>query len=128
MSDERHTSRSPVQVWVRNVGKNDVREWLDDETLSDDFSFMYSTQDISEGGLFLESDSPLAVGEILDLEITIPGHAPFVVKTQVKWSRDAEEGARQGFKPGMGLEYIDLSAEAAGVIRTFLGLEKVGSE
>ena len=120
MSDERNAARNPVQVWVRNVGKNDVREWLEDETLSDDFSFVYTTQDISEGGLFLENGSPHPVGEILDLEITIPGQPPFLVRTRVKWARDAEEGARQGFKPGMGLEYVDLSPEATEAIRRFL--------
>ncbi len=117
---ERRSSRAPIQVWVRSLGKNDVREWLDDETLSGDFTFVYQTQDIGEGGLFVESDAPFSVGEELDLEIALPGNSSFTARARVKWVRDIEDAVRDGYKPGMGLEWIDLPQDVREAIRAFL--------
>lgn len=125
MSNTPHRQlRAPVNIWVRNLGKNEFGLWLDDETLSSDFTFCYTTQDISAGGIFLESDSPLSVNSELDLELTFPREKPFRVRAIVKWVRDGEEGALQGFKPGMGLEFINLDPEANALIQRYLQAEK----
>lgn len=116
----RHHLRSPINIWVRNTGKNEYGLWLDEETLSGDFSFVYATQDLSEGGVFLESDTPLTVNSELELEITLPGEKSFTLKARVKWVRDVEDAAREGFKPGMGLEFIDPAPEKSAAIRRFL--------
>jgi uncharacterized protein (TIGR02266 family) len=117
---ERRSERSAVNIWVRNTGKNEFHLWLDEETLSSDFSFCYATQDLSEYGVFLEADTPLPINSELDLELTLPGEAPIAAKARVKWVRDAEDAAREGFKPGMGLEFISLAPEKAAAIRHFL--------
>ncbi len=120
----RRQLRAPINIWVRNLGKNEFGLWLDEETLSSDFTFCYTTQDLSEGGIFLESDSPMAVNSELDLELTFPKEKPFRVRAIVKWVRDGEEGAIQGFKPGMGLEFLNLDPAADVLIRKYLQAEK----
>lgn len=119
-ADNRRSLRAPVNIWVRNVAKNEVRLWLDEETLTSDFSFCYTTQDLSEGGLFLEADTPLDVNSELQLEITLPGEAPLRVAARVRWVRDSEDAANAGLKPGMGLEFADPSPAAQAAIRRYL--------
>lgn len=116
----RQSLRAPVNVWVRNTGKNEFSLWLDEETLGGDFTFCYTTQDLSEGGVFLETDAPLPVNDVLSLEVGLPGEAPFQVKARVKWVRDAEDAAAEGVKPGMGLQFTDLPAETQESIRRFV--------
>lgn len=118
--ENRRSLRAPVNIWVRNVGKNEVRLWLDEETLTSDFSFCYTTQDISAGGLFLESDSPLGINSELQLEITLPGETPFRVAAKVRWVRDTEDAVNAALKPGMGLEFVDLAESARSAIQRFL--------
>jgi uncharacterized protein (TIGR02266 family) len=120
----RRSLRAPINIWVRNLGKNEFGLWLEEETISSDFTFCYTTQDLSEGGIFLESDSPLSVNSELDLELTFPHEKPIRVRAKVKWVRDGEEGAIQGFKPGMGLEFINLAPSADALIRRYLEAEK----
>lgn len=119
-SDNRRSLRAPVNIWVRNVAKNEVRLWLDEETLTSDFSFCYTTQDISAGGLFLESDTPLDVNSELQLEITLPGEPPFRVAAKVRWVRDTEDAVNAALKPGMGLEFVNLAEPAQTAIQRFL--------
>lgn len=115
--------RAPINIWVRNLGKNEIRLWLDEDTVSSDFTFCYTTQDLSEGGLFLESDAPLPLGAELEIEISFPGQVTVKLRAAVKWIRSSADAAAQGLKPGMGLEYIAPSPEARTAIRKFLKLD-----
>jgi uncharacterized protein (TIGR02266 family) len=117
---ERRFLRAPVQVWVRNLGKNELSVWLEDETLSGDFTFCYSTQDISEGGLFLETDQPMTVNEELRLELALPGFPPFEVAARVKWVRDTDKALEVALRQGMGLEFVSMTPEARAALRAYL--------
>jgi type IV pilus assembly protein PilZ len=118
--ENRQNLRAPVNVWVRNTSKNEFSLWLDEETVGGDFTFCYSTQDLSEGGVFLETDTPLTVNEELNLEIGLTGEAPFQVRARVKWVRDTEDAGEGGGKPGMGLQFIDLTPESLAAVRRFV--------
>ncbi len=121
MDQKRRSLRIPVQVWVKNLTKNEMRVWLDDETLGGDFTFCYTTQDLSEGGLFLETDAPLTVGEVLDIELALPGEeGSFEVRGRVRWVRDTESAVEHSNKPGMGVEFLDPAPELAAAIQRFL--------
>jgi len=117
---ERRFLRAPVQVWVRNLGKNELSVWLEDETLSGDFSFCYSTQDIGEGGLFLETDEPMTVNEELRLELALPGFPAFEVAARVKWVRDTEAALEGALRSGMGVEFLSMTPEARASLRAYL--------
>jgi uncharacterized protein (TIGR02266 family) len=122
VSDHRRTDRAPVQIWVRNVGQNELSLWFDEDTVAGDFTFCYSTLDISEGGLFLETDAPLTVNDELELELTLPGGSRHKVKAAVKWVRDPEDAVEKAMRSGMGLQFVDPTPELQEAIRNFLAV------
>lgn len=120
MSEQRRVLRSPVQVWVRNLGQNEFRLWFDEETAADDFTFCYFTQDLSEQGVFLETDAPLPIDSELKLELNLPGLAPVALSARVRWVRDTATAVREGLKPGMGLAFIAPDEAACRAICDYL--------
>lgn len=66
--------------------------------------------DMSQGGAFLRSDVLLDVGETLRLDFEIPGSdAPLRVQARVAWLR---QNAGEGQSPGMGIEFLSMTAES----------------
>ena len=78
------------------------------ESFGEDYIFNLST-----GGLFIHSDSPLNEGEEVRLEIHLPDKEDAMeVLGKVMWSRAEEEVTPEGKQPpGMGVEFLDLSKE-----------------
>jgi c-di-GMP-binding flagellar brake protein YcgR len=59
-------------------------------------------KDISLGGMFVLTETPLAFGVDLVVHLTLPGHkAPFALPAVVRWSRSGE---------GMGVQFGLLGA------------------
>jgi uncharacterized protein (TIGR02266 family) len=75
------------------------------------------TRDISEGGLFLATYRPLAVGARVSLSLSLPDGALEVTGT-VRWSRDANEGSA----PGVGIAFDPLDETATKRINRFCEL------
>ncbi len=74
----------------------------------------YQAGNLSRGGIKLESPLPLPVGSVAMLEFTLPGDArPIRCGGEV---RDASEGQR----PGMHVQFFELSDEDAARIDTFV--------
>ena len=63
----------------------------------------FGAADVSPGGAFLRSDLLFEVGEILNLEIELPG------KTRLKTRGRVVRVSRGETPPGMGIEFVDLS-------------------
>jgi len=90
--EKRRSQRAPVVVRV-------------DYSTVDAF-FSDFTRNINEGGLFLETDEPCAVDEVVSLQFQLPeGDEPVRVRGRVVW-------VDTGTAPGMGIEFEDLDAEA----------------
>jgi len=86
--EKRRSQRAPVVVRV-------------DYSTVDSF-FSDFTRNINEGGLFIETDEPCAVDEVVNLQFQLPGgDAPVRVRGRVVWV-DAGEA------PGMGIEFEEL--------------------
>jgi uncharacterized protein (TIGR02266 family) len=98
-SDRRRTQRTELIVRV------------DYSTIDEIFSEF--TRDINEGGLFIETDKPQALGTEVSMHFNLPGNADSIrtVGTVVR-VHDGEGGTPQG----MGIEFDDLSREASGRI------------
>ncbi len=90
--------------------------------VSKEFKVAYSTPEafgedyifnLSTGGLFIHSDSPLNEGEEVRLEVHLPDKEDAMeVLGKVIWSRAEEEVTPEGKQPpGMGVEFLDLSKE-----------------
>jgi uncharacterized protein (TIGR02266 family) len=82
--------------------------------------------DISEGGIFIETDTPLEPGEYLSLSFELDRSAFVVkVKAQVRWCRLPRDASES--KPvGAGLRFIDLSEQASAEIIAFTS-ERLGA-
>ncbi len=79
-------------------------------------SFLVSfSLNLSRGGVFVETDSPLPVGTELTLRLQIPGSGEVMdeVEARVVWVRDGENA--EG-RPGMGLVFEGLSEKTGMVI------------
>ena len=66
------------------------------------------TSDISEGGVFVATHTPLPVGSMIDLEFSIPDDGPPIrVKGEVRWS--AEYNEMSDGHPGLGVRFVGLT-------------------
>lgn len=78
-----------------------------------------SCLNISRGGIFIRTPDPPPLNREIVLRFAIPGDPePVRLRGRVVWS-NAHAG-RNPFPPGMGVQFLDLSPEAAARIETFI--------
>jgi type IV pilus assembly protein PilZ len=76
-----------------------------------DDTFLYaSIANISEMGIFVRSVEPLALGARVLLAFAPPGHEEFRLAGEVAWINPVRKDGDNP-NPGMGLRFIDLTAE-----------------
>ena len=79
------------------------------------------TQNISAGGLFIATHHLRRIGDRITLKFTLPGSDKSVaVETEVRWIRENTALQRADGGTGMGVRFINLSAEASAAISAFL--------
>ncbi len=103
-------------------------------TLVGDHNFyMGLTENVSEGGLFVQTASTLPIGTTIRIEFTLPTSSTKIsVVGQVRWVRSANavrkehnnfgSGGDEAFKPGMGIQFTELTPETLRVITKFIGI------
>ncbi len=70
--------------------------------------FSEFARNVNEGGIFIETESPQAIGSPIFLEFSLPGaESPLQVHGTVVWVSDGADGM-----PGMGIEFGELGDEA----------------
>jgi type IV pilus assembly protein PilZ len=78
-----------------------------------DVFFSEFASNINEGGMFIETDNPAELDELVQLQMLFPElEAPVQVGGRVAWTSDGKDGS----PPGMGIEFHDLSPEACETI------------
>jgi type IV pilus assembly protein PilZ len=82
------------------------------------------TGNISQGGLFIKTKSPLETGEEFLLKLKLPGISdPLNIDCKVVWIRKRSENIKK--PPGMGVKFIKLDSDDhtifAGYLKTVLG-------
>ncbi len=86
------------------------------------FLVSYSVN-LSKGGIFLETDKPLAIDATVELQFDVPGAGLLTLEGHVAWVR---QGGADGLPDGMGVQFADLDMRYGKVIdemvQTFLGL------
>jgi uncharacterized protein (TIGR02266 family) len=76
-----------------------------------------TSRNLSRGGIFLETDSPLPPETEVELEFGLPdGHSPIAPTAQVVWAGEVAPGARRG----MGLQFLALDRTSADRIDAFV--------
>jgi uncharacterized protein (TIGR02266 family) len=79
------------------------------------------TQNISSGGVFIATHHLRRIGDRITLKFTLPGSAKVVeVETEVRWIRENSALMRAEGGTGMGVRFINLSAEAKAAIDAFV--------
>jgi uncharacterized protein (TIGR02266 family) len=104
---ERETGLVQTTVERRLSPRAPVTVRVDYSTVDSIFSEF--TRNINEGGLFIESETPLGLEEQVQLHFRLPGiEAPFKVSGRVAWVRETG-----GDGPaGMGIEFENLDESA----------------
>jgi len=83
--------------------------------------FMGLTENISEGGIFVSTLSPPAMGETVELAITVEDGEAVPVSGEVRWIRTDENGN----PTGCGVQFDEISADVRRAIEAMMiGLEK----
>ena len=86
------------------------------------FLVSYSVN-LSKGGIFIETASPLPVGSQLSLMFEVPGAGALEVSGLVAWVR---QGSFDGLPDGMGIQFDNLDERYGsvidGLVRDFMGL------
>ena len=79
------------------------------------------TQNISAGGLFIATNAIRRIGDRIVLKFSLPGRPePLSVETEVRWIRENSALNRVDGATGMGVRFVNLSAEAAQAIQQFI--------
>ncbi|MGE3629442.1 MAG: TIGR02266 family protein, partial [Sandaracinaceae bacterium] len=101
MADTRKDKRAPISLKVR----------FKSATL-DEFIEQYSV-DISRGGIFIKSKSPMAVGTLLKFEFQLKDESRLIHGVgRVVWKRDGSSDE----PPGMGIKFIKMDPESRGLV------------
>jgi uncharacterized protein (TIGR02266 family) len=115
--EKRQGQRIGFRVWADNNSEQEISLWLgEDFEARDDFKFCYSSKDVSESGMFLETTTPLNIDDVLNLEFSMPGTEKSI-SVNAKVARVRTEG---DFNDGMGVLFIDLSEEDKIFIKEFV--------
>jgi uncharacterized protein (TIGR02266 family) len=78
----------------------------------------YVTLSVGEGGMFIESDKPLAAGETIETKLLLPGLVNMLLlKGEVVYSVKEE---RENHPQGMGIKFIDMDQETRSILSNYV--------
>jgi type IV pilus assembly protein PilZ len=83
--------------------------WAVDCVADDTFLFA-SIANISQMGIFVRTEEPLAIGTPLVMSFAPPGHEPFKLEGAVAWVNKVREGSDNP-NPGMGVRFLGLTLD-----------------
>lgn len=76
-------------------------------------------ENMSQGGIFIATHTLKAVGELLDISVTLPNsEQPVEGVGEVRWVRVFSEGSN--VPPGLGLRFVNLTPGSLEIIEEFL--------
>jgi type IV pilus assembly protein PilZ len=117
VSSDRRSSGRDRRVHTRVTVDIEV-----DYKSADNFLFAYIT-DISAMGIFIRTNAPEPPGTTLNLSFAPPGGPRLDLEGRVMWVNPFRPGSYDNINPGMGVQFVDLSAEQreqiVNLVRTF---------
>lgn len=116
-SKDRREGDNPIEVEDRRSGadrREFERVFIDlevDYKCEETFLFAYIT-DISEMGIFIQTNTPEPPGTRLNLRFTPPRfEEPLELEGEVIWINPYRPGDRENLNPGMGIRFVGLTPE-----------------
>lgn len=93
-----------------------VRALVDYESQN---TYLYDySENLSQGGIFIQTDNPLKIGELIDLKFSIPDiEKVFQIKGEVRW---VEHQGNKQIPKGMGIEFKDLTEDDRELLKEYL--------
>lgn len=77
--------------------------------------------DLSKGGMFLQTERFLPVNAVVRINLSLgEGSVEIPIISRVVYVRDAEAARAAGKAPGMGIEFLDLSADCLALIEAYI--------
>jgi type IV pilus assembly protein PilZ len=117
VSSDRRSSGRDRRVHTRVTVDIEV-----DYKSADNFLFAYIT-DISAMGIFIRTNAPEPPGTKLNLSFAPPGGPRLDLEGRVMWVNPFRPGSYDNINPGMGVQFVDLTAEQreqiVNLVRTF---------
>jgi uncharacterized protein (TIGR02266 family) len=84
------------------------------------------SSDLSKGGMFLQTDQFLPVNAVVRINLELgEGSAEIPVISRVVYVRDAAAARAVGKPAGMGIEFLDMTADCLGLIEAYIA-ERIG--
>ena len=83
----------------------------------------FETSNVSQGGVFIESDLLYEEGEIIWFSFTLPGAMEIRTRGRVVWAKKDVNQNDPEDRPGMGVEFLDLSEAERAALEGYLGTE-----
>ena len=78
----------------------------------------YVTMSIGEGGMFIETDKPRALGEVIEPQLLLPGLVdPLPLKGKVIYSVEVE---REKHPQGMGIKFLDMDPQSKTILSNYI--------
>lgn len=77
------------------------------------------TVNISRGGVYIQTDSPLTIDTSLSMEITLSENQKLNISGKVVWVSYPHK--ESNYIPGMGIKFLDANSEQMEVIGNFIG-------
>src|SRR6187397_319293 len=108
MADTRKDKRAPISLKVRFKSAT-----------VDEFIEQYSL-DISKGGIFIKSKTPMSIGTLLKFEFRLKDESRLIHGVgRVVWKRDDGDPAAK--PPGMGIKFIKMDPESRALVESMVG-------
>lgn len=83
----------------------------------------FETTNVSQGGVFIESDLLYDEGEIIWFSFTLPGAMEIRTRGRVVWAKKEVDPDDPEDRAGMGVEFLDLSEAERAALEGYLGAE-----
>src|SRR4029077_958642 len=117
-----HTPGAKVAENIQNVRASERYDLEVKVDLESEHNFYTGlTQNISAGGLFIATHALRKIGDRITLKFLLPGSdQPIEIETEVRWIRENTALMKSDGGTGMGVRFINLSAEASAAINGFL--------
>ena len=85
---------------------------------SENTFFTGFTENVSEGGLFIATESGWEIGDRLNITLSLMGDAPTTQEVTVRWIRPP--GAIGGLPAGIGVKFDDLMGQRLDELQEFV--------
>ena len=111
-----------VEKFIDIIIREHIRNTTDGQVFFQDEDEKYEgrVQDLGKGGMFIESDSLLPLGTVLNVSFTIPGSSHKVeVEGEVVRVSEGNVSFRQDVIKGMGIKFLNISQSTEQYLQDF---------